>query len=374
MLALLFSACEPMEDIHKDVDKEIEDALIKSEYFARFEPAVDAYELTDEDYKLSSNENVQNYKNFSDVILPKDFLPEILNQKFAGENGTEMMVTYNYYSKVIVDKDGAQEISPDEYTIMGQKYSNFSDEDVAKYAIGKLLDEQSTYYKVKTGTEKTTMYALFKQKQNRYIKVNADFTTEVLNYVGDNSYELKDADYESVGNGKYKNFSNIQEAQEKVAQFAQESGKGAGNYTCFVYTNYFDTYLVYRYNGTNWEIAQSVVPVSGLVTYKVMDPNYQESTWKVVLPIQFVKTEKEPQTEYTLTDEDYELVGNGRYMNFDVREGKAEESEAVRIEKVSKILKSKFEVVDGDVYKVYFEVYSGSAETWNLTIEAVEGE
>ncbi|MBK3518109.1 hypothetical protein [Carboxylicivirga marina] len=373
LLGLFATACDPMEDIHADMDKELMAEKEEAVFFAQFEKAPEAHVLTDADYELSSDEGVRQYKNFSKYAEPQDFLPEILNKRFTAPNTTEMMVTYNYYEKPFVDEDNAYELESDDYTEMGQYYPNFDDEDAAEYAIPIFLNEKYKYEKVAVGTQQTVKYNFYQSAQSRYLRVNDDNTVDVLDYEGDDSYELVDADYESLGNGNYNNFYSIEEAQEKIVTFSIESGKGAGNYTCFVYRNYFDRYVVCQLGDEGWSELKSVMPVSGTVAYKVVSPDYTQSYWKFMLPLKFVKVDKAHEVEYTLTDDDYALVGNGQYKNFDVREGKGEESEEVRIEKISTILKANFDVVAGDVYKVHYKVYNGQAEMWEITLEAIEG-
>ena len=66
------------------------------------------------------------------------------------------------------------------------------------------------------------------------------------------------------------------------------------------------------------------------------------------------------------------MVGNGKYGNFDVREGADEEDVAVRIEKISTILKANFnDLAVGDIFEVTYKVYTGSSDTWTINLEVV---
>ncbi len=70
---------------------------------------------------------------------------------------------------------------------------------------------------------------------------------------------------------------------------------------------------------------------------------------------------------YTLIDEDYDLVGNGAFDNFDIRPGNDEETIEARIAKISTILATNFsDPVKGQQYLVTYTVYDGS--TYDLTI------
>ncbi|MBT6999181.1 MAG: hypothetical protein HN955_12110 [Prolixibacteraceae bacterium] len=83
----IFNACEPMQEINDELDKALNAENSKALFLKDLQIAPAAYTLTDEDYELSSNESVGNYKNFSGYDLPKDFLPEILYKKFTGYFG-----------------------------------------------------------------------------------------------------------------------------------------------------------------------------------------------------------------------------------------------------------------------------------------------
>ena len=66
---------------------------------------------------------------------------------------------------------------------------------------------------------------------------------------------------------------------------------------------------------------------------------------------------------------DYELVGNGNYGNFDVRAGKVEEPEAVRVDKISTILLNNFPSdAEGQKYIVTYNIYNGAAGIWSLAV------
>jgi hypothetical protein len=73
--------------------------------------------------------------------------------------------------------------------------------------------------------------------------------------------------------------------------------------------------------------------------------------------------------KYTLTGADYTLVGNGNYGNFDVRAGKAEEQESVRLDKVNTILLNNFPSdAEGQKYIVTYNIYNGAAGVWSLAV------
>lgn len=81
---------------------------------------------------------------------------------------------------------------------------------------------------------------------------------------------------------------------------------------------------------------------------------------------------KDPEiTEYTLNDDDYDLVGNGRFDNFDIRPGGLEETEEARRLKIQTILLNNFSDANvDDKYRVFYEAFDGSG-TQDLFMEVI---
>ncbi|MFQ3305700.1 MAG: hypothetical protein ACI9K4_000762, partial [Polaribacter sp.] len=79
--------------------------------------------------------------------------------------------------------------------------------------------------------------------------------------------------------------------------------------------------------------------------------------------------------KYTLTNADFALVDNGRYNNFDVRAGKAEETVASRVVKLNVILKANFPAsAQGQKFSVTYAVYDGAngVRTTNVILEGAD--
>lgn len=348
-LALTFTACNPMGDINDEIDI-MQDAQNKdAAYLSGLEVAPEAYTLTDEDYELSSDEGVAKYKNFSAYALPKDYLPEILNQKFSGEDAQSMMVTYNFYSKPVVDEDGAYEISDADYESMGQGYGNFSDEDVAEALIAKLFDR--VIYAEEADVEKTAAYTLFSTNQDRFIKVNEDGTSEEVDYDAD-AVVVTDEIYEATGNGKYKNFYTVDDALEDLAKYAVDSAVALPvTYSALVYKNYFTEYIVYLFNGTNWEAKQSVMPVSEPLNFALDANDITKSYWWA-----------DPAIKITLGSADYATNEyTSKYSNFDLRSGQTPGTDHdMLVSMIGDMLDANHNPVENQQYLVSYAYYDGS--------------
>lgn len=77
-------------------------------------------------------------------------------------------------------------------------------------------------------------------------------------------------------------------------------------------------------------------------------------------------------SSYTLTNADYELVGNGKYDNFDIRSNGAESDPYVILQKIDQILFSHFTSSEGNTVKVFFDTYDGESKqstNWDLYVE-----
>lgn len=376
-LALTFTACDPMSDINDEIDAKQEVQDKNDLYLSGLEIAPEAYTLTDEDYELSSNENVSKYKNFSASALPKDYLPEILNQKFSGEDAQSMLVTYDYYSRPVVDEANAYELSDADYESMGQSYPNFSDEDEAEALIAKLLDRIA--YAQEEGMEKTVQYTLFSTREDRFIRVNADGTSEEVGYTPD-AVEVTDEIYEATGNGKYKNFYKIDDALEDLAKYAVDSGVSLPvTYEALVYLNYMDEFAVYYYNGMNWEVKQSVMAVSEPLNFALNSEDITQSYWWA-----------DPAIKITLTADDYDSNDDTeRYDNFDLRSGKTPGAIGYNIENGVEVANPQLELmvemigdmldlnhgaVENQQYLVTYAYYDGSSGTSSVRVIKVNGE
>jgi hypothetical protein len=354
VIALLFNACNPMEDINEEVDRILEKKDSKALFLIDKKMAPEAYTLTEADYELSSNESVANYHNFSNSALPKDYLPEILNQKFSGEHAQSMMVTYDFYNPPYVDKDNALELEDEDYTSMGQSYPNFEDEDEAEALIAKLLDR--TQYVEDAGVEMTVNYTLFSTNETRYIKINADSTAEVVGYTS-NAVEVSDEIYEATGNGRFMNFYRVDNALEDLRDYAIQNGLVPITYAADVYQNFLDEYVVYMYNGTNWVAKQSVMPVTEELNYFLDEDDITQSYWWA-----------DPAIKITLTSADYAVFpgtgddgGTAAYGNFDLRSGKVPGTDTAKlIEMIGEMLDSNHNAVEGQQYLVTYAYYDGS--------------
>jgi hypothetical protein len=105
------------------------------------------------------------------------------------------------------------------------------------------------------------------------------------------------------------------------------------------------------FDGENWSEYTNIIA-------ETLKFGHDGSTW---VPDNTIK--------YTLTSADYALVGNGYYNNFDVRSGKAEELESVRLDKINTILLNNFPgMAEGQKFSVSYAIYNGAAGIWEMRV------
>jgi hypothetical protein len=196
--------------------------------------------------------------------------------------------------------------------------------------------------------------------------------------IEDEIYRLSSDDYNAMGEdkgfpGKYDNFDSSIVPANYLSVFMN---------TKWIYAQDGDTQIIaYKYydsgvtelradeytfsTKSKWMLTETAVDGKATVAFKAR-------VWEFVPPIKFIETEKDATETYTLIKADYELVGNGKYGNFDTRPGKGEEDPAVIWDKLSKVLKSNFDVAIGEVYELSYKYYDGTAtQDGVLKLEAV---
>jgi len=530
-LALIFTACDPMEDVYDEIDEANADELADAKFFSDKTLIADGYRLTDADFELSSDENVAKYKNFSKYQAAADFLPEILTNKMLyGEAGNEYKVWFDFYrgkSEAFSNYSNKHEVSEDEYSAVGgivadlgyftsdvksgdkvdeilkaahtgaeegdvQKfiskgaasksykfedvsieafekfvmgnadfeiilemikadddkkhlvdakygtseyyygvstynnnfdgrlykwsayddYKDMSDDDLedliydrqteavivalkAKFPDAQILDgagKKITYiveYSVYDGADKdkVVMFECTSDGPNpEFAKIGSLYVNtmhELYMFDGtdwkveDDIYRLESEDYDAMGEdsgfpGKYDNFDSSMEPANYLPAFMN---------TKWIYAQGGDTKIIaYKYYNSGvkelrvdeytfaqelkWTLTATVVDGSAIVAFK-------DKAWAYVPPIKLIKSEKDATVTHTLTDENYDLVGDGQYDNFYIKGMTPEEVDAEMIPKITKILKANFELAVGDVYEVTYSYYDGTNGTATIKLEAV---
>jgi len=298
-LTVVFTACEPLEDVYEELDaiNEGADAIVGD----------DTIILSEDDYEaLGLSDGYFTSRDQVEELIP-DYLAELYP---VWGNKSSVVVTYN------LEDLTSYTVSDEDYTELGLE-SLTSDDDFEAFF--------------------TTFYP--SEEQGKVVELT--YMTEPTI----NAYTLTDEDYELVGNGQYDNF-DIREGRDEELEEVRRA-----KIQTILLNNNPDAAL-----GTIYEI-----------TYEI----YDGSTSNLTMTVELEENDAPSNTvEYTLTDEDFDLVGNGYYDNFDVREGRDEETEEARREKIAVILDYNFpDAVIGDFYNVTYAIYDGSAGELEMLLE-----
>ena len=355
ILSLLLTACNPMEDIYEEIDA-VESVIAGEAKIT----------LTETDYTDDVDDGGLglNFPNFSNIDDAKSMLPAFLKGKYPAWGKESLAeVTFKLYNKKNDEKSLAvYEVTDTDYTDNGHNYGNFdSFSDISDFlnvkfpsAAPRLL--VSLTYKYYSGGTTYTYNNGF---------INNYGTWEM-------STGISDDEYAAMGEGRAQ-FSYEDEAFEKIPTFLQDKfkydGKEAGDIEGVMYKLYVtdtqdidgdgktDDKAVYSfvaffiYDGATWTKYNNVID-------ETIKFGHDGANW---VPDNTIK--------YTLTAADYALVGNDRYGNFDVRSGKGEELESVRLEKINTILLNNFpNDAEGQKYIVSYNIYNGANGIWSLAV------
>ncbi len=338
-LAMLVFACEPMTDIHNEVDN-AKDAPVGE---------IDL-EMSDDDYALTGDENVENFKSFGSDDEAKELIPNVLDSKYpALGKGSLAKVTYNLYNPFrLGDTLDTHTVTDAEYTELGFTYKSFSSD---KHIDGflKWKYPEATYNKM-----------VVDLTYNWYNGSSTGEVTKGMVYFDGtwyNPYILVQDDYDNLERVGKMYFSSEDEAEFKIGKYlalvlpyAVEGQEQAVEYN-YDRDDMEPTALKYTFDGTSWAAKQSVAP-------NTISFGHDGTVW---VPDNTIK--------YELTNADYELVGSGQYNNFDVRPGKDDETEEARIAKLNTILKNNFpNTEEGQKYLCVYNVYSGANEVWQTKV------
>jgi len=309
--ALLFTSCNPLEDINQEVDAlTANDRLVDDLVLT----------LTDEDYEALD----LSFGNFSSEEDAKEALPG-----FLAENYPQLGVTYNPDGSIATASSAL--ITYKLYSPIKFETYTVTDDDYAAIGLTSLNDagDYNDFFDYKFPSEAKGTVVDLTYKSEPTIE----------------NYTLTDDDYDLVGNGRFDNFDIRAGRDEEDIEVRRAK---------------IQTILLNNFPDANFGDKFRV-------TYEVYDGSSADLEMEVIL------TDNEPDpnkvTDYTLTDADFTLVGNGQYLNFDIRPGRDEETIEARRAKIETILLNNFpSAVDGDIYSVTYDVYEGFASTRTMLV------
>ncbi len=299
VFSMVFTSCEPLEDIYEEIDAE-SSAIVGKETIT----------LTDEDYETLELD--ETYFETNDVAA--EMIPTLLAEKYP---------VWGAGSKVTVNFNLSNAVSKTAYTVTDADYAAIGLTNLASHS------DFNKFFEYK-----------FPEVEKGSV-VNLTYKTPVKTI----EYTLTEDDYDLVGNGRFDNF-DIRVGRDDETIEARRV-----KIQTILLNNFPDATVGQQYD----------------VTYAIYDG--AAGTRNMLLQLNSSQ-EYNLINSYTLTDADFDLVGNGRFNNFDIRPGRAEETEEARRAKIETILLNNFpSAVTGDKYIVTYAVWEGFASTRTMLLE-----
>lgn len=324
LIGLAITGCEPMEDIHGELDEELANAPIVG---------VTEYVLTEEDYTALELE----YGSFNSLDEAGALLPTLLAEQFPvwGE-GSLAKVTFDLYDP-IYPEDYA--VTADGYTAIGLETDYFRDiEDIREFLA----------------------YQFPAASTNDYIEL----TYRTVAVAQDDTIDQDEVEY----------------VAEELADVYPQPAQNAGQYGSFGRVEGTDIYWsdAMILEAINLVLNEDLEGVEGQ-TYEVFYPAFDgNNEVPESMVVRFDGTAYVPfgseGEAYTLTTADYDLIAAeldeeypdaaasaGEHDNFDAREEEAEFwSQDMIMEAINVVLDSAFSAAaEGDEFSVTYDTYLG---------------
>lgn len=329
-LGLALTSCEPMEDIHDEVDSRLDNRAIEG---------MAEYTLTDDDY---DDLDLQ-FGNFSSLEEAGNLIPQLLAEKFpVWGQGSLAQVTFDLYAP----------IDPVEYTVEAADYE----------AMG--LDVN--YF---TSSSQITSFlrSQFPQAStNDYVELTyRTIAVEVF-------YDLTNDDFDLIGEELGDTYPEPAASAAQYSNFDRREGRDA----------YWSNDMIL--DAINVVLGENFPDVTGQ-TYEVSYRIYDGSPGTETMDVKYNGTEyvMVGGTAYAFNNDDYDLVGvelgdeyplpaanAAQFNSFEIREDRATAwSEAMLLDAINVVLMDRFpNATEGAQFNVTYKTYSGSV---NSVIESV---
>ncbi|HET8753512.1 MAG TPA: hypothetical protein VFM59_04055 [Salinimicrobium sp.] len=335
-LGLAFTGCEPMEDIHAELDQELAGQQIEG---------VTEYVLTEDDYDALDLQ----FGNFNSLDEARALIPGLLSEKFPvwGE-GSLAEVTFDLYAPISVM----------EYTVQNGDYAAIGIDENYFSGIWEVEDFLAFKYpQAKNGTYVELTYRTLAEE------IEVEFTDDDFDIVGE---ELGDTYPDPASSAA--NFNNFDRREGKDAYWSNEMILEA-----------IDAVLSENMEGIEGQTYN--------VSYAIYDGEPGVENMHVLFDgNSYIMV---GGTSYDVSNDDFDLIGAefaeeypnpassaAQYNNFERREGNAAEwSTAMIVEALDFLLKQKFpDAAEGAQFDVTYRIYDGSAGTELISLILTDGE
>lgn len=356
LLAAIIVGCNPLEDIHNDVN-ENNQLVVSGDV---------TLTLSDDDYEDLD----LNYGNFSSEEDAKALLPDFLSDKYpALGKGSTAVVTYKLYNPVDTYEAAVYELSDDEHNaITGSSYGNFDE----NYHVYNYLD--ATYPDAEEGDFVSLRYRFYDGGETTLTDGFAFEGGDWTKFTG-----FTEDQYNAMGES-YPNFSSEDEANQKIPialiDVYKYSPKSAGDIVLSMYELYVGGGVTKSFTAAYVFDGTAFTPYENEANVTLQFGN-DGTTW---VPDNTIK--------YTLVPSDYPLIVEAleetypaatgsmdNYGNFERRPGNAAEWTPTMIAAAMDVVLSKLNpsAEEGQKYVVTYDIYNGSNGTEDIAVIKTDG-
>lgn len=335
IIGLAFTGCEPMEDIHEEIDAELTESVAGT---------VD-YVLTEEDYETLELP----FGNFNSVEDAGALIPSLLTNQFPvwGE-GSLVNVSFNLYDPIRVE----------EYTVTSSDYN--------------AMDLPGDYF--------SNTFEIFEFLEMLYPQTeNGDYVELTYNILADEiQYEIDGDDFDLIGDELGAEYPSPTSSAANFSNFDRREGNDA----------YWSNDMILE--AINVVLPDNFDGVEGQ-TYRVSYSVYDGSPGTENMTVQFNGNAYVAVggASYKISADDFDLIGEelgdtypepassaAQYSNFDRRESDdAYWSNEMILEALNIVLAENFPAaVEGDRFEVTYLIYDGSAGTEMMAVVLQNGE
>ena len=354
LATIVIVACDPNKAIYEEMDAN-PDPIVNDLNFT----------LSEDDYELSGNENAGKFGNFSSEDDAKEGIPNILTDKYPQlGDGSSAIIGYNLYAPKQSQKiQFIYEVSDQDYDDLGHNYGNFdSFSDITEFLDWKYPELESYEDEPQSFTAPSKGDLVF--LEYKYYNGSVNYWKDGFIYTSEGWEQASgftEDEYNSMGES-YANFSNDDEAEQKIPVFLQEkylyNPRSAGDIESFTYALYssgtvYGTLIHYVFDGTSWTEYSNEIE-------QVLQLGNIAGDW---IPDNTIK--------YTMTGADYDFVevayaninaagvaSMARYGNYDITIWSDEEV----TNSIADMLSNNFgNEAEGQKYLVTYSVWTGSA-------------
>ena len=334
-LGLALTSCEPMEDIHEELDARLENRAIEG---------ITEYTLTDEDY---DDLDLQ-FGNFSSLEEAGALIPQLLSDKFpVWGQGSLAQVTFDLYAPIDIA----------EYTVVNSDYEEMG-LDVNYFT----SSSQITSFLNSQFPQATT---------NDYVEIT--YRTIAVEM----EYSISNADFDLIGDRLGDTYDRPASSAAQYNNFERRVGNAA----------YWSNEMILE--AINVVLGENVPDVEGQ-TYEVTYRIYNGSPGTETMDVKFDGTKYVMigGTAYKLNNDDYDLIGvelgedypgpagnAAQFNSFDVRSTSANYwNDGMLLEAINVVLMDRYpNAAEGAQYVVTYAAYSGSVNSVIKSVILTDG-